>query len=869
MNWRFTILDRNNVSTEIEEPVGFDALTCEITRDADWHGIFFTNSGETFEFYGVAKNLLKDEYEQYASEGNMTLIMEEECGGVWTEFDRGRFIFSKFEDDPDDCYVKCPLEAVGEIMDLRNNVDQKVDLESLKAFDETTDLVPYNKLAFDLQLPSKGIFMQDKAEWQQQQTTTVNLQQVLWEGPVHVNALKSGYIWFQIVPQFDNIIYNEFGTFATPNAPEFHAIRSQWYSEGDQPFETVINGTWATAPDTRKIFFDWATPTPILFNDAYTNNFDSVKQFSLDISYSFDVTIHPKVISQWTSNIIALYNVLVIRRKNGSYEYLAKERIMCGQAGNFDAYDPTTIWKNGETHNVSFSGSYENLSLADGEYLFAVVCGLATSTEGMIGSDYDVFDLVSNSGSVNLQTLSHFDTTIAKVFAVNEVISRIAESVTNDKLRAYSEYFGRTDSQPYALSEDGCGALEVITNGIRVRGQENKTPGKIDVFSQSLQDVFKGLCPIHNIGMGIEPDTNRAGYNRLRVEPWTFFYNDTLVLSCVGIDKVVRKANDKEIFSIFQFGYDKWEAEEFNGLDELLTKRNYRTTLTQVKNTLAQISTFIASGYALEVTRRKAGSSQDWRYDNDVFIVCVKRGATANFLIQFIAGNTMNVAVYNNDYTLAEQFFTVGATITIAAGLNAGTFTVTAASQITGNLAVTVAETVVNELNSVSVTNNDQLAVELGNVTDPVNIVDPDTLYNFRISPVRNAIRWMKKILASYRQFNTGSKIIFTDGDGNYFAEGEMTDTNCRLENGSLIENQTIDSSDYADAADAHPVLFPERVTYTFPFKAADYVAIKANPRGKIYFESNGDSGYGWIDTIQWNPKDGTANFSLIPKYTN
>jgi hypothetical protein len=105
MNFRFHILDRNGVSTEIPEPVGFDSLKCEISRDPDWHGIFFTNSGETFEYYDIAYHLLKDECELYGAQGEMTLIIEEECNGVWTEFERGKFIFSKYKLFSDDCYV--------------------------------------------------------------------------------------------------------------------------------------------------------------------------------------------------------------------------------------------------------------------------------------------------------------------------------------------------------------------------------------------------------------------------------------------------------------------------------------------------------------------------------------------------------------------------------------------------------------------------------------------------------------------------------------------------------------------------------------------------------------------------------------------
>lgn len=874
MNFRFHILDRNNVSTEVDEPVGFDALTCEIGRDANWHGIFFTNSGENFEYYGPAYQLLKDEYQLWGAQGEMTLIMEQECAGVWTEFERGKFVFSKYDPYPDDCYIKCPLEAVGEIMDLRNRVDQKVNLESLKAFDEITDLVAYDKLSFDIDLPSKGIFMQNKAEWTLEETTSVNL------GEVPTIKLAGGsdiltrvnYAWFDIIPQFDKSDLSELGTFITSATPEHHFLKSGWYDpRPDTGLEMVIPGN--TISDRQIIYFDWATASALLFNDGNANNFDAVRSFSLDINYSFDLN------TTASCSIVSLYKILVIRRKDGSYEYLNKDRIFSGSAGSGQGgYDTITIYGPSSSHNINFTASYSTLILNDGDYLFVAVCGLAMY-KGLDAADTkpDAYDIVSKGGSVNMETLTHTAYTKAKFFAVNECLSRISESITNDKLRGYSEYFGRTDSQPYALLADGCGSLEAITNGLRIRGQENKTPGQTDVFSVSLQDMFDGLCPIHNIGMGIEADTNRAGYNRLRVEPWTFFYNDTLVMSCTGIDKINQPANDKEIFSTFQFGYDKWEAEEYNGLDEFLTKRNYRTSLSQVKNDLTKLSKFIASGYALEVTRRKGNAdTKDWRYDNDVFIICLSRTRLNKFSAVFTGDhaftfwqNTMVVDYIDDPAPLNVTSVTVAGTL-----FNNGTFAVTFVTFSNGKATFhfapgTLTDEICDTVTFPDIVFPSGIFAELGNVTTPVNIVDPDTLYNYRISPVRNAMRWMNKILASYRQFNTDAKIIFTDGDGNYFAQGEMTDTSCRLENAALTENQTINSSVFADALNARPVAFPERVIYTYPFTAQDYVNIKANPGGKIYFESAKGSGYGWIDTIKWNPNEGTADFNLIPKFTN
>ena len=144
-----------------------------------------------------------------------------------------------------------------------------------------------------------------------------------------------------------------------------------------------------------------------------------------------------------------------------------------------------------------------------------------------------------------------------------------------------------------------------------------------------MKDVFEGVEPIHHIGFGIEDDPSRTGYKRLRVENWKHFYTDTgtsadIIMNCIGVKNIERKIIEAKNYSTFQFGYEKYEAEQYNGLDEFLTKRIYRTTLNGLKNELNKISKFIASGYAWEITRRKNTDSSDWRFDNDTFIVCLR-----------------------------------------------------------------------------------------------------------------------------------------------------------------------------------------------------------------------------------------------------
>ncbi len=781
MNWRYTIIDRTDTSTEIDEPVGWDANTCEIKRDPDYHGIVFTSQGDTFQFSGLALDIIKTEYEAYGAEGILFLVLEEDCGQGFIEFSRGKFLFAKYEFIcGDECFVRIPVENINEVMNLRNKINQGVNLDSLIAFDEVTALDPYDKLSFPLLLPSKGIFMQNKAEFKTEAITTVNLSQV---PDIKYDTAPSNYntAFFQITPQFDNVIFSEFGRFTTAITPENEFSKSGFYPTTIDPtLAMVVNGMDSTPPDIRKIYFDWITASPLLVNEGGLQNFDSIEKFSFSQNYSFEI----EIIHGW---ILALYNVVIIRRAAGTFEYLITNRLISpAYGGGPGGFNSGTIWLPGNTYPVSFTSTHNDIVLGDGDYLFTVVCGNMIYINTSATAGLDAFKIRSISGSVQMETISHLKPSEHKVFAINEAISRVAESLTNNRLKLYSDYFGRTDSQPYQAPADGCGSLAVITDGIRIRGQESKIPDKPAVYSVSLQDIFDGLNPIFNIGFGLEPDPARAGFNRLRVENWKFFYNDTLIFSCPDVGKITHKCYEKEIFSTFQFGFAKWEAEEYTGLDEFLTKRSYRTTISSVKNDLVKYSKFIASGYALEVTRRKGkNNSKDWKYDKDTFIICCKRE--------------------------------------------------------TG-----------------------ELAVELGNVSLPENIVDPDTLYNYRISPVRNALRWMNNVLRSYRVFDNSAKIIFTDGDGNYFAKGIQAD-GCRLESPPLTENQTIDPGSFADDADARPFLLPERITFDYPMLSADYKALEGNPYGKIFYSNECESGYGFIDSINYRPEDSIATFVLIP----
>ena len=93
-----------------------------------------------------------------------------------------------------------------------------------------------------------------------------------------------------------------------------------------------------------------------------------------------------------------------------------------------------------------------------------------------------------------------------------------------------------------------------------------------------------------------------------------------------------------------------------------------------------------------------------------------------------------------------------------------------------------------------------------------------------------------------------------------------MLDSFGRIENAVISEMDSIISSLFANAGDISPFLAAEQLTFDFPMSISDFRAILANPYGKIYWENQYESGYGYISTVKYQPEEGIANFVLIPK---
>lgn len=803
MRWRYTLIDRFNNQTVVDQPIGWDTFTIKIKRHPERHGTFRELQGNEFKFYGKAMELLRSEYEQFGIRGKYELLIEEKCGRYYEETYRGKVGFDNYHFLCDNgCYVTVDLDQIGPVVEFINRFDQKVDIDSNTAFDGVTPLVSYPYLSQRITLPSKAILLRGISTNKEVQEYQI--------------SKDSG--WFPV------------------------ASTGQMNGSINIPFSTTeVNGINDYKPQTLIDYFNQSNSNEEVPELIYNNP----KQDLNCTGTLFQIDFRVK----------GVFKNLVIGSGNHNINLVLKKGFTDFYQNSNVIIKSWSIYSGGNNHiqipfDITYSGAIE---LKQGEKLwdnFFLRYFKSTNYNA------DVRIQIDPETFFKASVISKCDPTAAKLYMINEATSRVIESITSGKLKLYSSYYGRRTSSPYAFPQNGCGALKALTTGLHIRNAKLADGTEPKLFL-SMKDIFESLSAIDNIGVGVE------GEDKIRLENWKFFYSNDIIFTCRNIEKLDKVAKAEEHFSTFKNGYEKWEAEDYNGLDEFLTKREWRTDLSEVQNELSKLSKMIASGYAIEVTRRKQNDTKDWRFDNDKFIICLREGVPQPVVfIPFL--RSIQLLGDASSYAVGDQIQITGT------ALNNGTYTITGVSTIGPSLLLKVSgRTLRSETaqNAVVVNVNKSVyGVEVKSIDNAAHIVDPDSVYNFRISPARNAMRWFDRIAACYRHTSPADLLHFTSGDGNFVAEGTLRYPDCKIEAGVLKENTAISLLSYEEPADGLPIHFPERVKYTYPMTSVEHARLKAAPNGLIAYESKCEKGQGWIDEAVFHPEEGKINFTLIPK---
>ncbi len=753
MKWKFTLSNAIEGDLELsEEPIGWADIVMNMKRDMKWHGVFFEYA-ISLRFYEEGYDFIKNIYDTQGIDALVEILVEQQCEDAadFEEYFNGKLLMGKcIFDCKDDCIVDVPIEQSGCLMKFKNRLDQSVDLSANKDFDGNS-LTAYTKLPFSMNMKPKAIVYRSVSESSSDNLSLyVGNSQTIANGVGTQSVVNWDYLGLSLANYAINeLSLNETEPFYTDSLPSIPSVGIIPYS-GSYVFAVSLNDFSVRL----RIF----TSAGLVGGTAYYN-------CSLGLYINNSLVASTPVIGTTYDDALT-----------SSYVTINASNIVLNHTQSANQGDDIKVALRIEEGGTFHRHLFNNQSV-DFDYL-----GIGTSPayQAFIDSEINVKGTILTAE------------TPCDVFAINETLSRIVEAITIDCMRVKSNYFGRTDSQPYTSATDGCGSLEVLTKGLLLRQFESNMP-------VTFEDCFNSLSAIHNIGLGIEPDADRPGYDRVRIESMEYFYDSaTILLDCDNVPAIKKKVMAEWFPSTINIGYEKWETESSMGLDEFCTRRSYRTTLSEVKNNITRQSKFIASGYSIEVTRNKEyvqDSTKDWRLDNDIFIICVKRSG--------------------------------------------------------GNLVVEQGSD----------------CADTANMTD---IIDPNSIYNYRISPVRNFMRWMKAYLSVYfSDINAANaKFIFTNGDGNFLEKGELIN-GCVQEGDRIAENDDLDISVFDTAADGTPIFKNELHEFDYPLSIADLNLIRANPRGLIRYRKQSTDAWseGYIYSIAHKPNTAVTTFTLLPKF--
>jgi hypothetical protein len=571
MNWKFTLIDSSSVSTVVESPVGWNGIGGNLTRNIIHHGININISTDSFEWVGEAYDLLYTEYQTNGPNGQYQVQIDYECaeGDGYTNYFIGAFDFNTFERQcADYCFIKLSVTASKCTDVFMSRMGQDVDIEATTNFDGQAITPPLLRV---LNIEGQDILLQNKAF---NDGTNSGNAQVFPTG-------ASAFYYINFCMQVPERNMEEIGTFNVngvsliPTTSGNVSIASSFATDPSAAFENF--GRFLT------IWERTSDPLNCIDNDAAI---DIICKGTFNVTFTnFDGEITPtlKLFKfNSTTGVLTLLDtntIGTIACVSGTPESLAFNKAFLGTPSYTDA----------DYLLYCFECFVERL-VWDG----------FSSRQVNINIDYD------NTSKIEMTLNSDCDPTVATSVYLPELLEFLPT--------AYMD----TDCPLLEVEADlkSCLDFYQITKGSFIRQITEPSVPKLFV---SYEYLFEQCRKIFNIGWGF--DNNETELKIARIEE---FYKSTIVVDVGLVDKAIFTTAKDLIYGTINVGYNKWEAEEYNGLDEMNTERQYRRNIDSNPTELDLMADIISAGYTIEITRRKnqakTGTS-DWRYDDDLFII--------------------------------------------------------------------------------------------------------------------------------------------------------------------------------------------------------------------------------------------------------
>lgn len=360
------------------------------------------------------------------------------------------------------------------------------------------------------------------------------------------------------------------------------------------------------------VIVDFRTGGSFLRSDSNIEPFftanDPIVQYPLVVDLSWDISgVYTDTMATPQTRGFNVAGQWILQLHYGQ-DLATGTQIQLAATGTYASNDPTI------TRPFSGSGSQQiTLEVGDRIWLaWGITGGNYLLTTGSGTFDID-FSWAYDSAFVKLETNSQFEETETKAWAIHELFARLTHSITNIPISFFSRYFGRTNSQPTTYPTTGDGGLTAITNGLKLRGYTDER----SAIAVSMQDLMESVDSLHCVGWGVEN-------NKMVVETIDYFYSDNVIAQFDFVPEVEMRIFKDAYYNEVEIGYEKWETEDVNGIEEPNSIHTYSIPNTQLKNKYVRLSPYIGGSYAIETTRRRRGSTRDWKYDNDNFILALK-----------------------------------------------------------------------------------------------------------------------------------------------------------------------------------------------------------------------------------------------------
>ena len=596
MNWRWTLIESDATETEVTEPVGWDGISGNMQRNMIHHGVFINISTDSFEWVGTAYTLLYNEYQVNGANGQMNIRIEYQCaeGDAYTVYFNGNFDFNTFERQcADSCFCKCLVSATKCTDVFLSRMGQDVDVLSATNFDgQAITPMTYTPL----NITGQDIFLQNTAN---------NKDGLNWSGHHDDSIALSGTRYYYVPVYLKNNPIIEFGTFnitnVSPSLVYYNYAQTQ-----------IVN---------------W----PMIPIEKWTNGYSYLKTYTSLQNDNVVNVIQVDWKCKGTMTITTSYNGIVLvtlnaERANPFQLTTDLGSITIALNWAITAYTPIVI-----TFDEIFSGTVTNplfTTFDQISYYFSIDIAKTTTTGGLdtfdVSIDYD-------GGSVNYFNMETNSTNAPSV----------SDSVyLDDLLEFLPTAYMDTECPTLAIENDlkTCLNRYSITKGSFIR---NVTQPSVPNLFVNYEMLFEECRKIFNIGWGF--DNNETELKIARIDG---FYKSNVVVDVGLLDMATFTTAKDLIYGTITVGYNKWEAEEYNGLDEMNTERQYRRNIDTNPTELELMSDIISAGYTIEITRRKnqgTTGTSDWRYDDDLFIINTNTIDSVLYAYQGIDANPDNV----------------------------------------------------------------------------------------------------------------------------------------------------------------------------------------------------------------------------------